>query len=221
MDLNQALAWIATNTNANTIAATAGAFSAIAGLLSAQAAFRAIKRNDHNHTLTLANAEKARKEEELSTRTRIENERRLQYAITTIERAYLALRGRDPDAQVPPQNRLNWLTAARLIEEYRVAKDEVSDPQLVRECESHEEHWRHQVYLLLLPLATGYPDYFYSDGTSGRSIQSVSAVIVHSFADWPEGKVDPLSAYRSIHDAVEKYPVHMTWFNLRNNLRDF
>ncbi|MND77224.1 hypothetical protein D3C76_574280 [compost metagenome] len=219
MDLNQALAWV--SANANTIAATAGAFSAIAGLLSAQAAFRAIKRNDHNHSLTLANAERTRQEEELSTRTRIENERLLQYAITTIERAYLALRGRDPDAHVPPQNRLNWLTAARLIEEYRVAKNEISDPQLVRECESHEEHWRHQVYLLLLPLADGYPDYFYADGTSGAPIQSVSAVIVHSFADWPEGKVDPLLAYRSIHDAVRRYPVHMTWFNLRNNLRDF
>lgn len=220
MGVTETWAWIAAHTDVNSIAAFAGALSAIAGSLSAIAAFRAIKRNDKNHAITIANAEKAKAKEERTTNERRENERLLKHAVTTMERAYLVLRGPDPQAPIPPQSRLNWLTAARLIEEYRATKGEIKDSQLYRECESHEEHWRHQVYLLLKPLATGNPDYFRS-GSSSETIQSVSAVIVHSFADWPEGKKDPLSVYGSIGDATAKFGISQTWFNLQNNLRDF
>jgi hypothetical protein len=199
--------------DANTIAALAGAMSAIA-------AFRAIRRNDKNHAYAIASAEKARETERLILAARTENERLLNFAVTTLERAYLALRGPDSSASIPPRDRVNWLTSARLIEEYRATKGEIKDPQLYKECESHEEHWRHQFYLLVKPLATGHPDYF-SSGSTDETIQSVSAVIVHSFADWPDGKQDPLSAYGSIDAATSRFGIGPRWFNLRNNLRDF
>ena len=220
MWLTDTWTWITAHSEVNTIAASASAISAIAGLMSAMAAFRAIKRNDKNHAIALENTEKARAREEHIASTRRENERLLKHAVNTMERAYLALRGPSPQVTIPPQSRLNWLTAARLIEEYRLTKSEIEDHQLFRECESHEEHWRHQIYLLLVPLATQHPDYFLS-GAPAETIQSVSAVIVHSFADWPNGKVDPLSKYASINEALEKFDVSPYWFNLRRNLRDF
>lgn len=220
MWLTDTWTWITAHSDVNAMAASASAISAIAGLMSAMAAFRAIKRNDKNHATALENTEKARAREEHVASKRRENERLLKHAVTTMERAYLALRGPSPQVLIPPQSRFNWLTAARLIEEYRLTKSEIGDLQLYRECESHEEHWRHQIYLLLVPLATQHPEYFWS-GSSSETIQSVSAVIVHSFADWPEGKVDPLSKYASINEALERFDVSPFWFNLRQNLRDF
>jgi hypothetical protein len=220
MWLTETWTWITAHSEVNTIAASASAISAIAGLMSAMAAFRAIKRNDKNHAISLANIEKARIQEEEIATARRENERLLKHAVTTMERAYLALRGPSSQVLFPPQSRLNWLTAARLIEEYRLTKSDIGDPNLYRECESHEEHWRHQIYLLLQPLAVQHPDYFRS-GSSSEMIQCVSAVIVHSFADWPAGKIDPLSKYPSTSEALEKFGVNPNWFNLVQNLRDF
>jgi hypothetical protein len=64
--------------------------------------------------------------------------------------------------------------------------------------EEQEEHWRHRFYLLLQPLIGVRGVGYYSGGPSlaekEELIEPMSAVVIHTFAKWPEGKVDPLAA---------------------------
>lgn len=164
------------------------AAAAIAGALSALAAF-----------WTIQSTAKTRKNERLSA-----------HAITTLERAYGALSGGDHAAKLPLQDRLAWLTTARLIEEYKDAKTLISDPIFIRENESHEEHWRRQFYVLLEPLQLGHLG-FYRD----NEIEKTSAVIVHNFAEWPENKVDPIAKYGSYKKAADALHISKMWFSVR------
>lgn len=141
------------------------------------------------------------------------NERLLAYATMTLERAYLALKDPSHETPFPRADRLAWLTAARLIEEYKSAKARIEDPIILRECESHEEHWRRSFFLMLEPLALGHAA-FYSAG----SISETSAIIIHAFSEWPEGQADPLDAYPSVAVAMDKLGVSMRWFSLRTFL---
>ena len=176
--------------DANLVAATAGAASAFAAFW------------------TIRHASKAR-----------ENERYLGYAVTTLERAFSALIGRSAADALPPSDRIGWLTAARLIEEYKSAKTRIKDRIILQECESHEDHWRHQFYLRLAPLAIGRVAY-YSEGSD--SIDPTSAIVVHAFASWPENKLDPIKRYRTYNEALERLQIHPKWASLEwyvNNYR--
>lgn len=178
--------------DANLVAATAGAASAFA-------AFWTIRR-----------ASKARA-----------NERYLDYAVTTLERAFSALMGRSEAGALPPSDRLGWLTSARLIEEYKSAKKRIKDPIILQECESHEEHWRNQFHLALSPLENISPEY-YSPGKGAKKdkapIHDVSAIIIHAFASWPKGKADPIDAYETTEVAISKLGVSPWWITLRRHL---
>jgi hypothetical protein len=141
------------------------------------------------------------------------NERLLGDAVRTLERSFIALVDQTPVGKNPPNDRLGWLTSARLIEQYKEAKKQINDRVILKECESHEEHWRHQFYLRLKNLAGGTPEY-YSKGGSIECINEVSAVIVHAFADWQRGKEDPLFKYKDTKDAVKKLVPLQRWFAL-------
>ena len=151
----------------------------------------------------------------LSARAR-ENERLLGNAVTTLERAYLALCGQTDRSSLPPSDRVGWLTAARLIEDYKDAKKRLKDPLIIRECEAHEEHWRHQFYLKLEPLSLGRVAYYTENSnTLSGVIDKASAIIVHAFATWPEDKIDPLKKYTSKNDAESKLKISQKWSSLR------
>lgn len=184
-----------------TVAAVAAALSAATGAASAYAAFRAIKVSNSNHSKALAEAEKDRK-----------NERLLSHAITTLERAYSTLVGGKPDFNVPPKSRINWLTSARLIEEYKSTKSRINDPLILQECTSHEAFWRHRIYVKTSDLDTGFPDYFRQGAEN--SIQLTSAVIVTDFAMWPEGREDPLKDPGNSVESITGRPIHLKWFHL-------
>jgi len=148
------------------------------------------------------------------------DERMAGYAARTLERAYQALIGPDGAGQKPPApNRLAWLTSARLIEQYKDAKGRIKSKVVLHECEGHEEHWRHQFYLALAPLENTSPE-FYSIGEGKKKgpIESVSAIIIHAFASWPDGKKDPLNTYETTEDAISKLGVSKWWITLRRHL---
>ncbi|WP_348971417.1 hypothetical protein [Pseudomonas atacamensis] len=136
-----------------------------------------------------------------------ENERLLGNAVTTLERAYRALCGQSDSSSLPPSDRVAWLTAARLIEDYKDAKKRLKDPLIIQECEAHEEHWRHQFYLKLTPLSMGHLDYY-------QGLYEISAIIVHAFASWPTGKADPVDRYASINEARSELKIDKTWTSL-------
>lgn len=171
--------------SAEVVAAFAGAGSAIAAVLT-------IKKND-----------RAR-----------ENERLLAYAVLTLERAFGALVGESSRNEIPPPDRLGWLTAARLIEEYKSAKTRLKDELILQECNSHEEHWRNQFRARLELIPFDPERYFTSEGF-GREVQKTSAVIVHCFAAWPNDKVDELDKYLNTEDAINKLGISKLWVGLR------
>lgn len=185
--------------------------SAIAAAGSAFAAFWTIKKNTENLHSERASESEAR-----------ENERLLEHAKTTLERAFIALRGKSDKATVAPKSRLNWLTSARLIEEYKVTKSRISSDVILRECESHEEHWRHQFYLLLDPISQGNEGFKYYDRVSPQElgVSPTSAIVVMAFATWPDSKIDDLKKYKSAQDAVDALGVDEKWSSLRTHLRD-
>jgi len=144
-----------------------------------------------------------------------ENERLLSYAVVTLERAFAALIGQSAPDAIPPPDRLGWLTAARLIEEYKTAKTRLKDPLILQECNSHEEHWRNQ-FRTRLELISERPMDYYTQRGFGNEIQKTSAIIVHNFADWPEGKADELDKYLNTDDAIKKLSLSKKWFVLRH-----
>ncbi|MNH88017.1 hypothetical protein D3C73_405160 [compost metagenome] len=147
------------------------------------------------------------------------DERMAGYAIRTLERAYEALVGPDKAGQkLPPSDRLAWLTSARLIEQYKDAKQKIKNPVVLHECEGHEEHWRHQFYLALQPLQKTTPEYYSTNRPGSGPIHEVSAIIIHAFANWPEGKEDPVDTYSNKAEAISKLRVHPMWFALKQYL---
>lgn len=141
------------------------------------------------------------------------NSHLLNHAKVSLERAYHALCGNTPDNGPPPHDRLRWLTAARLIIEYSSAKARITDELTLQECESHEEHWRHLFYVRLSAIQDGPPSYF-SPRRESEAINKTSAVVIHHFATWPEGKADPLKMYTNHHEAIEKLRIHAKWHQL-------
>ncbi|WP_236169782.1 hypothetical protein [Pseudomonas atacamensis] len=138
----------------------------------------------------------------------------LNHAKSSLERAFSALCEGTPAGRPPAPDRLAWLTCARLIEEYKSTKCLIKEKLTLRECESHEEHWRHQFFLRLEPLGQMTQEY-YSNGLNGVELHKASAIIVHAFSEWPEGKADTLDKYRGGADAAKKLGVSPRWFALR------
>ncbi|MFJ3431026.1 hypothetical protein [Pseudomonas fragi] len=171
--------------DAEVIAAFAGAGSAIAAICT-------IKKSDRSR----------------------ENERLLAYSVLTLERSFAALVGQSAQDSVPPPDRLGWLTSARLIEEYKSAKARLKDPLILQECNSHEEHWRNQ-FRARLELIPYDPARYFTLGGIGHGVHKTSAVIVHSFATWPDGKIDELDKYMNTADAINKLGISNLWVGLR------
>ncbi|WGK60503.1 hypothetical protein QAO71_10400 [Halopseudomonas sp. SMJS2] len=165
-------------------------------------------------TLAWCSITQQRKEHQQSAARR-ENERLLEHATTSLERAFSALMSGDLSQPSPPRDRLAWLTAARLVEEFKETKARINDPLLKRELESHEEHWRRQFYLKLEPLAMANVAYFKPvDPRDDEAILLASAVVLHAFADWPEGRDDPLDALGSAKEARDRLKPSKKWLSL-------
>lgn len=189
----------------NSAAAIAAAISAVTSAVSARAAYRSIKQNDLLHS-----------EEQKSAESQRENIRLFDHAIMTLERAFMALMGGNANLNVPPKNRLNWLTAARLIDEFKATKERITDPLLSQECLSHEAHWRLQFSLKVEELGIGHPDYFRQSGDV--RIQLTSAVIVCAFSGWMDEQDDAIDKHASPQEAAETLGVSPLFAHLKLHL---
>lgn len=118
----------------------------------------------------------------------------LKQAILSLERAYATLSKNDSEVAPPAPDRLNWLTTARHIERYKNLKSHLTCNAHRTVCEEHEEYWRHRFYVCLeapnqLSLA------YYSrrpDPKPTAGIEPRSALVIHEFASWPDGREDPI-----------------------------
>lgn len=131
------------------------------------------------------------------TRQDQESKQMLDQAILSMERAYEALATNARPDSPPVADRTAWLSAARLLSQYQAIKKLVSSKPHKLVLEEQEEHWRHRFYLILRPLSgargAGYYRISSASGNAEGSIEPMSAVVVHTFAKWPEEKVDSLA----------------------------
>jgi len=136
------------------------------------------------------------------------NDTLLKQAILSLERAYESLTDKGQHIAGPRADRLNWLTAARHIEDYKKIKNMISFSRSHKLlCEGQEEYWRHQFYLCLNKPSNLPGGYFeYQDNGRRNRIQDVSAIIIHDFAEWPQGKADPLDTVDAV-EILEKNPI--------------
>lgn len=118
----------------------------------------------------------------------------LEQATLSLERAYEALSNSGRQIQPPSPDRLNWLTAARHIEQYRRLKRLIACKEHQLVCEEQEEYWRHKFYVSLDAPNPLLPDYYRERTQPPRQlgIEPRSAIIVHDFAKWPDEKKDPI-----------------------------
>ncbi len=150
-----------------------------------------------------------------------DTERLLAIAIQNLERAWNALTDGGLHANPPRNNRLNWLTAARLVLSYKDVKQNLKNKSALVLCEAEEEHWRHKFYLSLESLSQKFGYYEGPDDKSG-ALDPTSALVVHKFADWPEKKEDPLSRYGRVHDeSFDELRVSHKWMALRSWMGSF
>lgn len=138
------------------------------------------------------------------------------HAILALERSYGALMNGLEGDGCPRPDRLNWLTSARLIEDYMVTKKEIKAAEILRRCEGHEEFWRNQFYQRLEPLSLNMGYYSVRQGES--PIYPASAIVVHGFASWPKNKPDVLDKYANKDAAIATWGLSPRWAGLRQYL---
>lgn len=121
----------------------------------------------------------------------------LDQSVRALERSFDALTVNGTTTAPIVADRLSWLTAARNIETYKALKRKIPVKVYRRIAEDHEEHWRHRFYVLLTHPALRQRSYYGDSRPMPRAnrrspVVPESAVIVHAFAKWPEGREDPI-----------------------------
>lgn len=110
-------------------------------------------------------------------------------AIQALERAYATLTQEGLQRSPPAADRLNWLTAARGIQDYKVLRSQLKTDLYRQLCDANEHHWRHQFHLAL-EKGSIYQMAYFVEG----SLEKNSTAVVFAFSAWPDDRKDPLNA---------------------------
>lgn len=137
----------------------------------------------------------------------------LVHAGQCLERSYEALMRNSEEGAAPIPDRFNWLLCARLLEEYKDTKFKISSRTVKTRCEGVEDYWRYKIHDRLKPITCSMGYYQSGDKKMGN-IYPISAIIVHAFAEWPEGKADPIDRYPTSEDAYQQLGVSRRWASL-------
>ena len=132
---------------------------------------------------------------------RSESEDYLESAKDLIEKAYATLANSKDEEGRPANNRLTWLTSARLLlTSQTVAKQiTVSSQKLI--WKETQEYWRGQFRDLISPNGEGFAceyyatspkDYLYCTSEKRQPLAESSLAVLYRFINWPEDKTDPL-----------------------------
>lgn len=143
-------------------------------------------------------------------------------AVRSLERAYEILTDGGAHVDPPAPDKLNWLTAARHIVQYRTLKKRIALRVHLDVCEEHEEYWRNKIYASVSkPVGM---DLAYYEGRPQPNQQDAidvkSAIIVHEFAKWPKDRMDPIDTVDEITMITER-KVHVGNRGLRSYLATF
>ena len=98
-------------------------------------------------------------------------------------------------ARMPPNDRVSWLTAARLIVSYQKTRCYITEAAHLEIMDGYEEHFRHLYYRALHDYRDRMDLRYFSpedDRYSIRNLQIASIAVVFEFIRWKDGKTDPL-----------------------------
>ncbi|OCH11433.1 hypothetical protein A6E03_19065 [Aliivibrio sp. 1S128] len=113
----------------------------------------------------------------------------------------------DDQLQMPKQDRLIWLTAARHILRYYKLRDSIKTVTYQTICAEHEEYWRHKFYLLFSNPNYMFGNYFTKSSNPiwPENIEIRSAMILSIFSQWGENTIDPIDNI-TIEQLIELKP---------------
>lgn len=114
-----------------------------------------------------------------------------------LSRAYQVLAS-GPDGQSFPEipSRLDWLTAARMIEEHKTLISKINLDQNRLKMAAVIDFWRTRFINLMAEFDFDVT-YFYPPSTDGNNVMPIeptSAAVILDFLNWPESKSDPLNS---------------------------
>lgn len=123
------------------------------------------------------------------------SEKYLQESIRLIERAYAIFTDSGHYADPPRNDRLTWLSTARMIIRFKKMRSKISVSEHIVIADEQEEYWRLQFYSLLrenrenLNLSYFQPS---GDRYGADTVARKSVAIIFDFAKWKETETDPL-----------------------------
>lgn len=119
----------------------------------------------------------------------------LSEAVNILERAYDIFTDKGCNIYPPRNNRLLWLTTARMFLRYYRIKQRISQDDHCTIVKEHEEYWRVQFYNILDRNKSNFDlRYFQPSGNKyhGDNIQRDSIGVIFDFARWYDDSEDPL-----------------------------
>lgn len=119
----------------------------------------------------------------------------LQEAIKILERMYDIFTDNGENTDPPRNNRLLWLTTARMILRYHKIRDKINQDDHKEIVKEHEEYWRFQLYNLLRRNRSNFSlAYFQPSGNmyGADVIQRDSVGVIFDFAQWYDDTENPL-----------------------------
>lgn len=88
---------------------------------------------------------------------------------------------------MPVQNRVEWLTTARMILRYKNMRGKIKEPVHKEIVDEHEEYWRHQFYVLLDDCKDEIDREWFEVSPKkhkGKNISEKSIAVIYEFIKW-------------------------------------
>ena len=119
----------------------------------------------------------------------------LNESIKVLERSFEMFTDNRENVSPPRNDRLLWLTTARMMLRFKILRSNVSEKEHVEICDEHEEYWRFQFYNLLAANKDNFTkEYYNPNGAihSGGCIARNSMAVIFDFSRWNEEVSDPM-----------------------------
>lgn len=137
-----------------------------------------------------------------SNRRRNASEDYLESAVDLLSKAHDTLdSGKDPTTNVPKNNRLTWLAAARLIRTSEQVAALITEESHMQIWKAQKEYWRGRLYDLIQPSSEGFPSDYYADKPEHMlmylddvraPLSERSLAVLYRFIKWPKDVQDPM-----------------------------
>jgi hypothetical protein len=119
----------------------------------------------------------------------------LDESIKLLNRAYEVFTS--PGDRFPPNDRVVWLTTARMIVRYEALKSRITEPEHLDIAEEHEEYGRHRFYTILQDNREAFTaEYLAPSGDvyDADVVPRQAIAVIFDFAKWKDGMTDPLDS---------------------------